>query len=77
MTNLQRQEQERTNKAIRESISDIREAQACITELSYCHGISQSWKEEMVKKYNREIEDISNKLIKLYGTINNRDRDTS
>lgn len=77
MTNLQRQKQEKINKFIKERVSDIREAQASITDLSYCHGVSQSWKEELIRKYLREIEEIENKLILLYGTINNRDRDTS
>lgn len=69
MSNLQKQRKDKVNKYIIKCVSDIREAQSYITGTTYSNGVSQEWKDTIITKYMDKIENVTNKLIKLYANI--------
>lgn len=69
MSNLQKQRKDKVNKYIIKCVSDIREAQSYITDTTYSNGVSQEWKDTIITKYTDKIENVTNKLIRLYANI--------
>lgn len=69
MSNLQKQRKDKVNKYIIKCVSDIREAQSYITDTTYSNGVSQEWKDTIITKYMDKIENVTNKLIRLYANI--------
>ena len=66
---LQKQRKDKVNKYIIKCVSDIREAQSYITDTTYSNGVSQEWKDTIITKYMDKIENVTNKLIRLYANI--------
>lgn len=68
-----RTSENQNRKYIEICVSEIRDAQASITDTNYLNGVSDEWKIQLIDKYNKRIEDITNKLIRLYETTYRRD----